>query len=147
MDRSVMVASVFHTGSRFFLDLIGEAVGADYFHILPRHTSVTWHPLVLCHIEPKRMKHLRYYIDHYDPVIVVPMRDMEATKNSWENRRTKYTFSLTECVALRDAVIAEYDPVIVSIDAWNKDVLLENLSDALHVTIQTDWVPKSKHTV
>lgn len=145
--RSIMVASVFHTGTRFFLGLIGDAIGEKYFHILHRHPHVEWHPLVLCHVEAKRMKHIYYYMEHYNPVLVMTERDHDKVINSWDKRKTKYHTSLGECMALRESLIKEFDPIIVSVDAPDRDERLQKLADAIGVELKTDWQPKQEHVV
>ncbi len=70
-----------------------------------------------------------------DFITVVPMREPEEIRKSWERRQ----MNLDELDKLLDHVSSLKDVFILQIDSYNRDEQLKNLSTLIDYPLSTDW--------
>jgi len=75
-----------------------------------------------------------------DELIVAPIRNPYDTYVSWVSRGRDQDFK-EKWEIFNDAFMSNQKMVIVPIDAHNRDDYLNLLSNALGVTVKTDWTP------
>ena len=122
----IVLATVPHTGTSFFRDLLRQ-------HFRPYRDFIVRHV------------HDDVFADLDNRTVVTTIRDDEDVRRS-HIKRGENPGALEGYWRNWDRVVAEYDPIIVSVDAVDRDARLDNLSEALGVEFETDWAPVNAWT-
>lgn len=141
----ILLTTVPHTGTRFFIELIEKATGHEH-HIMRARTEpdsrqlLQGYPFATCHIEPGNWQLLNWYIDDFQPLVVTTARWPRDVEASWRKRGLKLD-KMVEGNTLQKQLIRERDPIVVSVDAPNRAERLEQLAQAIGSRLETDWQP------
>ncbi len=128
-QKNVLLATIPHTGTRFFADLIYRAQQANGF----RHVG-----FAIAHLVPQNRQEIDKFIELYDPLICTTERDATATADSWAGRSEEIC-PLQESLDYAEQFKAHHNPIIVSIDSGDRDAKLQTAAAAFGETITTDW--------
>lgn len=137
----ILLATVPHTGTRFFIGLIEEAIGIDH-HIMRARTEpeLNRYRFATCHIEEPNSEFLEKYIETFDPLLIVTDRNPDEVAISWAKRGLDLE-RLDECRRIQQEIITRHDPLIVSVDAADREQKLGKLGQAIGEQLATNWQP------
>jgi hypothetical protein len=135
-----------HTGTRFFLRLIADALGCKWHGIGqqalkkdPDADPLECYPVAGTHLQPENMSYLEKYIEAHDPLIVLTVRGREATEASW-TKRGKPLAKLVACRSLVHSFETTYKvAALVSVDHPERDKMLANLCAVTGLELSTNW--------
>lgn len=137
----ILLTTVPHTGTRFWLDIIERATGYKH-HVIRASTEKarSIHPLASCHIEPDNYPLIEWYMHAYRPTLITTTRDHDATVKSWRKRGLALD-KMHQGNELQERLIRDYSPIVVSVDAPDREERLHELSQAIGRPLRTEWKP------
>ena len=138
--KPVLLATVPHTGTRFFIHLI-EAASGERHHLMRHNTEqrpLACHPFATCHTVPQNEHLLNSYIEKFDPVLITLERDRQAVIASYK-KRGKNDGRIDEAYAVQQRFINRYAPLVLSVDSQDRKQRLKKLSAILQLSLNTDW--------
>lgn len=133
---NLLLVTMIHTGTRFFVRLIYEATG-----VRPQTIAAEGPGFVASHIGPRKIAAIEAFIAKHHPLIVVTERDPVKHQTSCLMKLVdprQVIEARTEYWKFRD----KYNPLVISFDAPDRDEKLAKFSEALGVTLTTDWQRK-----
>lgn len=140
--RPVLLSTIPHTGTRFFIKLLEQQVFHVRHHIMRDHTEarpLECHTFATCHVGYEDL--IKEYVSLFNPIVLTCERDREATRQSYA-RRNKLTGSFDNNYVRYDSLFSEVKPdLVLSIDADDRDDRLSDLSELMGVELKTNWEP------
>lgn len=138
----IVLLSVAHTGTRFFLNLFSNGWG-EARYLVPAYPGDDYF----------RADGYRFGFAHFDEgvmdnldnlptaaVVLVTQRDPDATRASWARRGLDLS-GLDRQERNRARFLSRRDARIVSVDAPDRQAMLSACQDIYPLPISTDWVP------
>lgn len=134
----VLLATVEHTGTRFFAGLIARVLGApriagsDYYdHVADGPT------FVVTHVQHRSL--IERYVSEFSPVVVTTIRNLDAVYASYVRRNVAE--DLPRYLSDWMWLVGAYSPLIVSVDSADRETRLDRLVEVVGVTRPASWHP------
>jgi hypothetical protein len=147
--RPILLVTVPHTATRFFADLLSEALHLPNERIRKTDTGYVCRYIGTMHFANVEL--MDRYIARHDPLLVTTVREEAKIRESWEKRIEQREKFGGGPIPLRSDIdlslerwldfVEKYDPLIVSVDSPEREAMLERLSEAVGVELETDWRP------
>lgn len=135
MTKPIILATIPHTGTQFFRELLSQHLPAIGWHqVIDKRRG-----LITAHLTDDTMSMLRTNYERVD--VVTTARDWDDVWKSWQARGRDMEEDFREYLDRWSDLIAAFDPVIVSVDCVHRDRMLARLSDLVGMTLKTDWKP------
>lgn len=140
-DVNILLATIPHTGTRFFLELLRKTLSRRSDCLPP--DGVTARDYVFVHIEQDTAQCARLfrYIDACRPLVITTERHPEKVRNSWLRDTARDIGKLPMLYGVYRDLLAKYSPFVLSVDAPDRQERLDNLGRILGVNFITDWTP------
>lgn len=140
---NLLLVTIPHTGTRFFIDLLEPVLGP---HTAMREKSEA-HPLqahnfATCHVEYGAL--IDEYIALFNPVLVTTTRQMAAVRSSYV-KRGRNDERIWQHFKSWLEFMDKYGPLVVSVDAQDRDERLRDLSRLIGHDLQTEWKRKGSY--
>lgn len=134
----LLLATIEHSGTRFFANLLAPTFGApkiagcnDYAYVAdgPRFlvTHVQWRELI------------DRYISEFAPLVVTTVRCLDALRGSYVRRNVAE--DLPHYLSAWLDFAAKHRPLVVSVDAADREQRVARLSAATGIDLPTTWEP------
>ena len=152
LSKPILLATVPHTGTKFFMKIIEESLGVKHYHMRgqilykDKPQPLHRHDLVLAHLSPPNWQPIKDYISLYKPVLITTERDYKKVVLSHE-KRGKNDGRVEINYRVSDQFRKKYDPLILSVDSDDREERLILLSELIGQPLHTDWLPVGTYGV
>lgn len=139
--RPIYYVTVRHTGTRFFLYMLEEAIGEKH-HLIETWKDIKSEPykLAFSHTWPGNYGLITKYITAFNPILIMTERCYGDVVKSWGKRR-RHQAELDKWLDVDRQIKEQNNPIILSVDSCDRDSRIAALSEALGYSFITDWKP------
>lgn len=134
----VLLATIEHSGTRFFANLLALPFGN------PRIAGTEWYahvadgpPFVVTHVQNKTL--IERYVAEFAPLLVTTTRNLDMLLASYVRRNVAEDLPRYLSDWLR--MVDRFKPLVVSVDAADREQRLAQLSELVGVSLSTSWRP------